>query len=72
MALINQSEFNDWKSHSVTKAFFEAAQIRIDECKDVLSYSAGIDHLQDRQLVGLIQAYRELFDFRIEDIVDGN
>ena len=69
MALITLSEFADWKAHNVTKAFLEAANIRVEECKEMLSYSAGMDVSQDRLLVGLIQAYREMQDFRIEDIV---
>lgn len=72
MALISQSEFNDWKSHPVTRAFFEAAQNRIEDSKEVLSTGAGSDPLYDRTLVGLIHAYREMQDFRIEDTVDGN
>lgn len=67
MVPISKSEFNDWKSNSVTKAFFEAAQLRIEECKDVLSVSAGNDSLQDRLLVGMIHAYREMQDFRVEE-----
>ena len=75
MALITRSEWQDWKAHPVTKAFYGAALERIDEAKDALSYSAGVDLIQDRLLVGLIQAYREMIDFRVEDIVetdDGN
>ena len=67
MSNLSQSDFNDWRSNAVTKAFFEAARDRIEEAKDLLSYSAGNDSLADRQLVGLIQAYRELQEFRLED-----
>lgn len=65
--MINQSDFNEWKVQPVTRAFFLAAQERIDECKDLLSYSAGTDQAQDRLLVGLITAYREMMEFRVED-----
>lgn len=65
--MINQSDFNEWKTQPVTRAFFLAAQERIDECKDLLSYSAGTDQAQDRLLVGLITAYREMMEFRVED-----
>lgn len=67
MANLNQSDFTDWRSNRVTKAFFSAAQERIEDAKDLLSFSAGADPLADRQLVGLIQAYRELQEFRLED-----
>ncbi len=68
--MINQSDFNEWKTQPVTRAFFLAAQERIDECKDILSYSAGTDALQDNMLVGLIRAYREMQDFRVEEAVN--
>ncbi len=68
MSIISKSDFQDWKSNPVTKAFYEAAQCRIDECKDLLSYSAGADSLQDRLLVGMVTAYREMQEFRVEDL----
>lgn len=68
--MINQQDFNEWRSQPVTRAFFLAAQERIDECKDLLSYSAGTDQAQDRLLVGLITAYREMQEFRVEDAVN--
>lgn len=70
--MINQQDFNDWKTQPVTRAFFLAAQERIDECKDLLSYSAGTDQAQDRLLVGLITAYREMQEFRVEDAANDN
>lgn len=68
--MINQQDFNEWRSQPVTRAFFLAAQERIDECKDILSFSAGTDQAQDRLLVGLITAYREMQEFRVEDAVN--
>ncbi len=70
--MINQSDFNDWKAQPVTRAFFLAAQERIEECKDVLSYSAGTDQAQDRLLVGLITAYREIIEFRVDDVASND
>ena len=74
MSNITKADFTDWKNHPVTQAFFDAAQFRIDECKDILSFTAGQDYMQDRLLVGMIQAYREVQDFRVEDdeVADGN
>lgn len=70
MALLSVNDFQDWKAHPVTKAFFEAANIRIQETKDLLSTSAGLDPLQDRLYVGLIHAYKELQDFRVDDLLE--
>ena len=66
--IISKSEWIDWKANPVTKAFFEATQNRIEETKDVLSYSAGLDPITDNFNRGFIQAYREMQDFRIEDL----
>lgn len=68
MTAISKSDFDNWKSDPVTKAFFQAAQERIEEAKDVLSVEAGLNPIQDNTLRGLIQAYREIQDFRVEDI----
>lgn len=70
MPILSQSDFRDWKTNLVTEAFFEAAQYRIAEAKEILATSAGSDPLNDRYLVGLIAAYTELQDFRVEDVVD--
>ncbi len=45
-----------------------AAEQRIDDCKEMLASSAGVDTINDRFLVGMIHAYREMQDFRVEDI----
>jgi len=64
---ITRADFIEWKANPVTRAFMDAAQFRIDECKDILSYSAGTDYMQDRLLVGMIQSYREMQDFRVDE-----
>lgn len=68
MAIPNLSDFETWKGDTVTKAFFQAAKERVEDAKDVLSVQAGLDAAQDNYLRGLIQAYRELQDFRIDDL----
>lgn len=68
MTVISKSDFDNWRLDPVTKAFFQAAQERIEEAKDVLSVEAGLNPIQDNTLRGLIQAYREIQDFRVEDI----
>ena len=68
MIEITQADFNDWKSNKVTKAFMHAAQERAEDCKEILATSAGLDILQDRFFVGMINAYREMQDFRVDDL----
>lgn len=70
MAIVTRSDFRDWKSNPVTRAFFDAAKQRIEEAKEVLSVSAGSDPLEDKILVGLIRAYYEMQDFRVDDLED--
>lgn len=70
MQVPTRADFDNWKSDPVTKAFFLAAQERIEDAKDVLSIQAGIDPSQDNLLRGLIQAYREMQDFRIDNLVE--
>jgi hypothetical protein len=66
MLELTKADFDDWKSNKVTKSFFQAAEERVDDCKEMLASSAGIDTLQDRFLVGMVQAYREMQDFRVD------
>ena len=67
-SVISRSDFERWRGDPVTKAFYLAARERIEDAKDILSVQAGLDKDQDNLLRGLIQAYREMQDFRIEDI----
>ena len=70
MAVISSDDFYKWKADPVTRAFFEAAQQRVEDAKEILAGSAGNDVGYDRQIVGLIQAYREMQSFHIEDAND--
>lgn len=70
MNVISPSDFTNWKQDPVTKAFMQAAEERIAECKDVLSVTSGLDSLQDRLLVGMITAYREMKEFRVDDMME--
>jgi hypothetical protein len=64
---ITKSEFEEWQNHFITKAFLSAVYERIEECKDVLAGSAGIDAVQDNLIRGMIHAFREVMLFRVED-----
>ena len=68
MTVITASDFIDWKSNPVTKAFFEACDMRIQDAKDNLAISAGLDSNQDNLLRGFIRAYYEMQEFRIDDL----
>lgn len=70
MEIPTRSDFDAWKIHPVTRAFFLAAQERVKDAMEVLSIEAGLNSTQDNLLRGLIQAYREMQEFRIEDLED--
>ena len=67
MIEITKADFDDWKTNKVTKAFFYASEQRVEDCKEMLVNSAGTNTLQDRFLVGMAHAYREMQDFRVEN-----
>ena len=66
--MITKEEWIDWKANPVTRAFYEACVIRIEDSKEVLATTAGRDQYQDSFMSGFIQAYREMQDFKIEDL----
>lgn len=68
--LVTKSEWVDWTSNPVTKAFLEAAFIRREDAKEILAVSAGLDGDSDNFYRGFIAAYDEMKDFRIEDLID--
>lgn len=70
MTPISAGEFRDWKSHVVTQAFMQAANERIFDAVMQLSVQAGMDSVQDNFLRGFVTAYRELENFRIDDLVE--
>ena len=68
MHQVTQSEFNDWKANPVTRAFFLAAMERAEEAKNYLATTAGLNSADDNYYRGFIQAYREVPEFRVEDL----
>lgn len=70
MHLVTVSEFEDWKSNPVTKAFFTATEIRVQDAKNVLATTAGLNSADDNYYRGFIAAYSEIPYFRIEDLIE--
>lgn len=65
--MINKQDFLKWKEDPITRAFYEVINERIDDAKDILSYNAGQDPINDSFYRGFIYAYREFLEFKIED-----
>ena len=70
MSTITKAEFSDWKQDIITRAFFAAAEQRVEDTKDILSVTAGMDLEENNFYRGFIAAYREMFDFRVDDLED--
>jgi hypothetical protein len=68
--LISRGEWTDWQQHVVTKAFMKAAQERIFDCVMAMSVQAGLNQNEDNFMRGFVAAYRELENFRIDDLQD--
>ena len=65
--MISKEDFQSWKDHSVTQAFFEACEQRVEDAKEILASGAGLEPDQDNYFRGFIQAYREIQSFSVED-----
>lgn len=70
MSGITKEEFAEWKLHDVTRAFYQACHQRVEDCKDILASSAGLDPVQDNFYRGFLTAYIEMQGFRHEDTED--
>ena len=65
-----RSEFMDWKHSPVTKAIYEDLNTRILALQAELGQTAGADPLQDRFVVGMIRAYKNLWDIEWEEVAN--
>lgn len=70
MSSITKQEWGDWKQDNITRAFFSAADQRIEDAKDILSVTAGMDVEENNWYRGFIAAYREMQEFRVDDLQD--
>lgn len=64
---MNKRDFYDWKRHPVTQVVFSQLANRVRECEERLGSSAGINPISDRELVGAIQAYKDVLLIEFED-----
>lgn len=64
---LSKEEFLEWKQSQSTQAVFEIVINRIEDCKDLLAESAGVDPGQDRFISGMIRAFREVLAVNWED-----
>lgn len=59
---MNRSDFKDWQSQPITKAFFIAINNRVEALKEELAQSAADDPKWDAVKRGAIAALRDVSD----------
>lgn len=64
--MISTKDFNNWKQDSVTEAFFTSIVERIEDAKQTLSFSAGIDTNYDNYLRGFIAGQRDMLEVQLQ------
>lgn len=65
---VSKDEFQQWKGSPVTEEIFEEIQQRIDDAKEILGQSAGLNPEQDRLLCGMILAYNEILNVSMGEV----
>lgn len=68
--VINRSDFSNWLSDPVTKAYKVALAESIGEVKEILASSAGLDSNEDNFRRGYIVALNDALQFSISDLRD--
>lgn len=74
-AIVTKDSFRDWKANPVTKAVFNEIESRVIEACEALGDTAGLDPLQDRFKVGMIQALYGILRIDVSEVKedrDGN
>ncbi len=65
---LSKEDWKTWKQDPVTRLFYSAVDERIDDAKETLANTAGNDPLQDSFYRGFIFAYREMLEFKFEEV----
>jgi hypothetical protein len=68
--MVTKDEFSDWLRNPVTKTLIEHIEEQVEQAKETLADSAGINPLADSNLVGGIAAFREVIDWKPEYFID--
>jgi hypothetical protein len=67
---MKKQELQEWLNDPVTKDYFQAVKIRIEDQKEILSYQAGRDPENDSAMRGYIQACRDLSEMPFTELED--
>ena len=62
LIISTKSEFQEWKSHPVTKEIMKQLKNRVISIQEELGAQAGNDPKFDRMMVGAVQAYNDLIN----------
>ncbi len=59
---VTKEEFSQWLEHPVTRSVFRVVADKIEDAKELLSVSAGLQPDSDRFHCGMIQAFRDVLE----------
>ena len=65
---MTKQDFTDWKRHPMTISLFTSIHNRIQEGREELGHTAGLDPQSDRLKVGMLKAYEEIVEIDFEEI----
>lgn len=68
MSVISSTDFYNWKSDPVTTMMMIVINQRIDQAKDLLASSAGINSNQDNYLRGYIASNIDILNIDLESM----
>lgn len=72
MSVINSTDFYNWKSDPVTTMMMIVINDRINQAKDLLASSAGVDSNQDNYLRGYIASNYDILNIDLESMEESD
>ena len=72
MQPLSRSDFDNWSQDPVTRAFKLAIGEQIQQSKEILSNTAGLNSGEDNFLRGYIRALFDVLEFRVDDLQEAD
>jgi hypothetical protein len=70
--MLSKDDFQSWKGNEVTYAFMLSMHQRVQDLKETLAGTAGVDPLQDRFICGMIRAFSEVIHVEVDEVIQEN
>lgn len=65
---MTQQDFVDWQRHPMTMSLFTSLHNMIQDGREELGRTAGLDSLSDRFKVGMLKAYEDVLELTFEEV----